>query len=123
MKHMVGRRRPGTAGRKVGKPKSLMSNQAVTVYAGNQQQQPLQVMPQISNSKAISMELEVHKLRPQRVLHERERLYDDVMKQRMTANNLRDDNIKLRTRLQMTENELARKDKMIDELLLLQQEA
>jgi hypothetical protein len=41
----------------------------------------------------------------------------------MTANNLRDDNIKLRTRLHMTENELARKDKMIDELLLMQSEA
>jgi len=65
------------------------------------------------------MELDVHKLRPQRVLQERERLYDDVIKQRMTANNLRDDNIKLRTRLHMTENELARKDKMIDELLLM----
>jgi hypothetical protein len=39
------------------------------------------------------------------------------MKQRMAANNLRDENIKLKTRLHMTENELARKDKMIDELL------
>ena len=61
-------------------------------------------------------------MRPRIVLQERERLYDDVMKHRMTANNLRDENIKMRTRLQMTENELARKDKMIDELLLCQQD-
>ena len=44
------------------------------------------------------------------------------MKHRMAANNLRDDNLKMRTRLQMAENELARKDKMIDELLLAQQD-
>ena len=50
---------------------------------------------------------------------ERERLYDDVMKQRMTANNLRDENLKLRTRLHMAENELTRKDKTIDDLLQL----
>lgn len=35
----------------------------------------------------------------------------------MTTNNLKDENIKLRTRIQMTENELSRKDKTIDELL------
>jgi hypothetical protein len=45
------------------------------------------------------------------------------MKQRMATNNLKDENTKLRTRLHMTENELTRKDKMIDELLQLQQEA
>ena len=39
------------------------------------------------------------------------------MKGRMAANNLREENLKLRTRLHMTENELARKDKTIDELL------
>jgi hypothetical protein len=39
------------------------------------------------------------------------------MKQRMATNNLKDENTKLTTRLHMTENELNRKDKMIDELL------
>ena len=62
------------------------------------------------------------KLRPRVVLQERERLYDDVIKQRIFNNTLRDENIKLRTRLFMTENELSRKDKMIDDLLLQQQE-
>lgn len=69
------------------------------------------------------MEAEVQKLRPRVVLQERERLYDDVMKQRMATNNLRDENTKLRTRLHMTENELTRKDKMIDELLQAQQDS
>jgi len=45
-----------------------------------------------------------------------------VIKQRIFNNTLRDENIKLRTRLFMTENELSRKDKMIDDLLLQQQE-
>jgi hypothetical protein len=60
----------------------------------------------------------VIKLRPRVVPQERERLYDDVIKQRIFNNTLRDENIKLRTRLFMTENELSRKDKMIDDLLL-----
>jgi hypothetical protein len=42
---------------------------------------------------------EVVKLRPRVVLQERERLYDDVMKQRMETNALRDENTKCRTRL------------------------
>lgn len=45
------------------------------------------------------MEAEIVKLRPRVVQQERERLYDDVMKQRMTTNNLKDENIKLRTRI------------------------
>jgi hypothetical protein len=69
------------------------------------------------NAKSVAIEQEVIKLRPRVVLQERERLYDDVMKQRMATNNLKDENTKLRTRLHMTENELNRKDKIIDELL------
>jgi neutral trehalase len=44
------------------------------------------------------------------------------MKSRMATNNLRDENIKLRTRLHIIENELSRKDKIIDELLQVQQD-
>lgn len=44
------------------------------------------------------------------------------MKQRMTTNNLKDENTRLRTKLQFVEVELQRKDKMIDELIC-QQEA
>ena len=69
------------------------------------------------SAKTVAIEQEVLKLRPRVVLQERERLYDDVMKQRMATNNLKDENTKLRTRLHMTENEINRKDKIIDELL------
>lgn len=41
-----------------------------------------------------------------------------MMKQRMTTNNLKDENTKLKTRLQMVEGELARKDKVIDDLIV-----
>jgi hypothetical protein len=44
------------------------------------------------------------------------------MKQRMTTNNLKDENTRLRTKLQIVEGELQRKDKVIDDLIL-QQEA
>jgi len=80
------------------------------IYGNGSQMAPL-------SAKTVAMEAEVVKLRPRVVLQERERLYDDVMKQRMATNNLKDENTKLRTRLHMTENELTRKDKMIDELL------
>jgi len=39
------------------------------------------------------------------------------MKQRMTTNNLKDENTRLRTKLQFVEVELQRKDKIIDELI------
>ena len=44
------------------------------------------------------------------------------MKQRMTTNNLKDENTRLRTKLQCVEVELQRKDKVIDDLIV-QQEA
>ena len=44
------------------------------------------------------------------------------MKQRMTTNNLKDENTRMRTKLQIVEVELQRKDKVIDDLIQ-QQEA
>ena len=53
-----------------------------------------------STAKANSqLDLDVYKLRPRVIHQERERLYDDVMKQRMTTNNLKDENTRLRTKL------------------------
>lgn len=69
------------------------------------------------STKASHLDLEVSKLRPRVIHQERERLYDDVMKQRMTTNNLTNENTRLKTRVQMVEVELQRKDKVIDELL------
>jgi len=73
----------------------------------------------VIDAKTVAIEQDVIRLRPRIVHQERERLFDDVMKQRMTANNLREENLKLRTRLHITENELTRKDKTIDDLLQL----
>ena len=39
------------------------------------------------------------------------------MKQRIATNSLRDENTKIRTRLHMVENELTRKDRIIDDLI------
>ena len=54
-------------------------------------------------------------------MQERERLYDDVMKSRMTTNMLKEENTKLKTRLYFIENELAKKDKTIDDLVIQQE--
>ena len=110
-----GKRRPGTANRKAqlqfGKKLGYGAAQSI---AGN----PNAPM----SAKAASLiDLEISKLRPKNVQQERERLYDDVMKQRMTTNNLKDENTKLKTRVHMIEAELQRKDKVIDDLIVQQE--
>ena len=67
-------------------------------------------------SKSASIDQEVIKLRPRVVKQDREKLYDDVMKQRIATNFLQDENTKLRTRIYILENELTKKEKTIDEL-------
>lgn len=44
------------------------------------------------------------KFKPKRYKQECERLYDDVMKQRLVTNTLQDENMKLKTRLQILYN-------------------
>lgn len=112
-KNVVTKRRPGTAGKKAhvnfGKKLGQMHQIAL--------QPP--VLPQMNlSSKATSqVNLEVYKMRPRIIKQERERLYDDVMKQKMATNNLASENIRLKTRIQIVEGELNRKDKVIDDLI------
>ena len=49
---------------------------------------------------------------------EREALYEDALKQKLTANMFKDENVKLRTRLHMMEVEMLRKDRVIEEMLM-----
>ena len=107
------KRRPGTAGRKnqlnFGKKLGIHHN---TMSSG-------QVPGHPSTVKSINSHpsIDVAKLRPKVIHQERERLYDDVMKQRVTSNNLHAENVRLRTRMQMVETELNRKEKVIDDLI------
>ncbi len=59
----------------------------------------------------------MHKLRPRVIHQERERLFDDVMKSRMTTNNLATENTRLKTKIQIVEGELLRKEKMMEDLM------
>lgn len=71
-----------------------------------------------ASAKASNMmDLQISKLRPNRVNQERERLYDDVLKQRMTTNVYKEENTRLKTRLLFIENDIAKKDRLIDELM------
>lgn len=45
------------------------------------------------------MDLEVNRLRPRHFILDKERLFDDAMKQKMAANYLKDENTKLRTKI------------------------
>lgn len=65
------------------------------------------------------MAQEISKFRPRVVKQERERLYDDVIKHQMVNNNLLQENISLKTKLHFLSNEANKKDKIIEELMLL----
>ena len=66
------------------------------------------------------LDQEVSKMRPHVGNLEREKLYDDAMKQKMTANYLKDENMRLKTRVHILENEIGKKEKLIDNLLMQQ---
>ena len=57
-------------------------------------------------------------MRPLKVIQERERLYDDAMKQKITANFFKEENVKLKTKVHILENEVGKKERLIDELLM-----
>ena len=106
------RRRPVTAGRKAQLTfgKKLGMNQAPKVSS---------IAMSAKASSQINFEL--NKLRPNGVINQdREKLYEDVMKQRMTTNNLATENTRLRTRIQILETEVSRKDKVIDDMAVNQ---
>ena len=47
---------------------------------------------------------------------EKEQLYDETIKMKMQNNSLREDHVKLKTKIKILENELSRKEKTIEEL-------
>ena len=49
---------------------------------------------------------------------ERETLYEDVLKQKLTVNAVKEENVKLRTRLHILESDIFKKERLIDELIL-----
>jgi hypothetical protein len=57
-------------------------------------------------------------MRPRVIHQEREKLYDDALKQKMTANYLKEDNLKLKTKIHILEGELSKKEKLVDDLLM-----
>lgn len=63
-----------------------------------------------------------HSNRPTKAKHnrlqakEKEQLYDETIKMKMLNNQLRDDSVKLKTKIKILENELNRKEKTIEDL-------
>lgn len=48
---------------------------------------------------------------------DRERLFDDAIKQKIAANFLKDENLKLKTKVHILEGEMQKKERFIDELI------
>ena len=53
-----------------------------------------------------TLDLEVSRMRPRVIKQERERLYDDALRQKMISNLLKDENVKLKTKIHILESEL-----------------
>jgi hypothetical protein len=62
-------------------------------------------------------------MRPKNIRQERERLYDDALRQKMAANLLKDENTKLKTKVHILESELNKKERLVDDLLMQQDSA
>ena len=65
-----------------------------------------------------TMDLEVSRMRPRNIKQERERLYDDALRQKMIANLLKEDNLKLKTKVHILEAEIIKKERLVDDLLM-----
>ena len=74
----------------------------------------------VGSKNPSTLDLEVSRLRPRQINLERERLYDDNLKQKITSNFLKDENVKLKTKCHILEADLSKKEKIIDDLLLQQ---
>lgn len=86
-----------------------------------------QLMQQLGYSKKAigpknpsTLDLDISRIRPKNFVQDRERLFDDAMKQKIAANFLKDENVKLKTKVHILENEVAKKEKVIDDLLIQQ---
>lgn len=71
-----------------------------------------------SSKNPSSLDLEVSRMRPRHINQEREKLYDDAMKQKITANFFKEENVRLKTKLHIYEGELTKKERLIDDLLM-----
>ena len=70
----------------------------------------------IAKSNTLA-ELGVAKLRPNHVKQEKESLYEDVLDARVIANDLKDENKKLKTKIAILERQMNRREKVIDGLV------
>lgn len=98
---MTGKRRPTTASRR----NNVQMGGAKKTFA---------------SKNPSTLDLEVSRMRPRIINQDRERLYDDVMKNKISANFFKDDNMKLRTKVQILQGELSKKEKFIDDLIMQQ---
>lgn len=76
--------------------------------------------PGYPSKNPSTLDLEVSRMRPRNIRQERERLYDDALRQKMISNLLKEENVKLKTKVHILEGELAKKERLVDDLLLQQ---
>jgi len=74
----------------------------------------------LPNKNPSTIDLEVSRMRPKNIKQERERLYDDALREKMISNLLKGDNVKLKTKIHILESEIIKKERLVDDLLLQQ---
>lgn len=63
-----------------------------------------------------SSNIDLQRIKPQKVRAEKEQLYEDALRLKMQTNTYKDENLKLKTRLKIVERELIQKEEMVSEL-------
>lgn len=62
--------------------------------------------------------MKVSKIKPNKNnLKEKEQLYEDAIKLKVQSNTFKDENVKLKTKIRILENEIQRKDKALEEFI------
>ena len=62
--------------------------------------------------------MKVSKIKPNKNnIKEKEQLYEDAIKLKVQSNTFKEENVKLRTKIRILENEIQRKDKALEDFI------
>ncbi len=104
---MQGSRQRATKGKYRARPlSSAPKKPADPLLASNYNRSSQRQSGWVSSSKHV----------PKNILHDKEQLYDEIIHLKQTMNDVRQENLKLKTKIQQSDGELSRKDKEIKDL-------
>ena len=95
----------------------LLNSKKRPITASRRNQAQFGVKKSFGTKNPSTLELDINRNRPRIMNLERERLYDDNIKNKKTANYLKEENMKLKTRIHFMENEMNKNEKLVTDLM------